>query len=165
MIGTGKWAMGMLGAAGLALAACSPQAETTPAPAPITPYLHPLSGLEVVPLTIVQAGREHMFRVEVAEAPEEQWMGLRFREAMAADEGMIFPRHPPRTAAFTMENTPIALDMVFIGENGIIDSIIADTTPFQPGPFISEQPAAAVLELNAGTTVRLGITPGARVEW
>ncbi len=164
MTGIRKRAMVVLGAAGLAFAACSPQAETAPAP-PITPYLHPLSGLEVVPLTIVQGAREHRFRVEVAEAPEEQWMGLRFRQTMAADEGMIFPRHPPRTAAFTMENTQIPLDMVFIGEDGIIDSIIANTTPFQPGPFISEQPAAAVLELNAGTAARLGITPGARVDW
>lgn len=155
---------GALAAAALALAACSPQAETT-APAPVMPYLHPQSGLQVVPLTVTQNGREHRFRVEIAASPQEQWMGLRFREAMAADEGMIFPRDPPRMATFTMENTQIPLDMVFIGSDGVIDSIIADTTPFAPGPFMSIEPAAVVLELNAGTTARLGITPGAQVEW
>jgi uncharacterized membrane protein (UPF0127 family) len=151
--------------AALALAACSPQAESA-APAPsMTPYLHAVSGLEVVPLTITQNGRAHRFRVEVAESQQEQWMGLRFRERMAADEGMIFPRFPPRIAAFTMENTQIPLDMVFIGEDGVVDSIIENTTPFEPGPFVSQEPAAAVLELNAGTTARLGIGPGARVDW
>jgi uncharacterized membrane protein (UPF0127 family) len=155
----------MLPALSLALAACSPQAETA-APAPtITPYLHAESGLEVVPLTITQNGREHVFKVEVAESQQEQYMGLRFRESMGADEGMIFPRFPPRIASFTMENTQIPLDMVFIGEDGVVDSIIENTTPFEPGPFVSQEPAAAVLELNGGTAARLGIGPGAQVDW
>ena len=151
----------------LMLAACSPQAETaeTAAPAPIKPYLHAVSGLEVVPLTITQNGRVHRFRVEVAESPQEQWMGLRYRETMAADEGMIFPRFPARIATFTMQNTLIPLDMVFIGEDGVVGSILENTTPLEPGPFVSEAPAEAVLELNGGTAARLGIGPGAKVDW
>ncbi len=159
------------GLAILALAACSPQAqslsqaETGATPASQTPSVHPRSGLRVAPLTITQDGRTHRFRVEVAATQQEQWMGLRFRPAMGADEGMIFPRDPPRMASFTMQNTEIPLDMIFIGADGVIDQIIAETTPFEPGPFSSEEPAAAVLELNGGTAARLGITPGARVQW
>jgi len=157
-------ASGSLAALALALAACSPQAET--AQVPTAPYSHAESGLQVVPLTIVTPeGERHRFRVEVAQTSQQQWMGLRFRETMAADEGMIFPREPARMAQFTMQNTQIPLDMVFIGEDGVVDSIIADTTPFAPGPFESVEPAAAVLELNGGTAARLGIVPGARVEW
>lgn len=163
VLSSSRFSAGALAAIALALAGCSPQVDT--APAPVMPYLHPESGLQVVPLTISQNGRKHRFRVEVAADSQQQWMGLRFREAMAPDEGMIFPRDPPRAAAFTMQNTQIPLDMVFIGEDGIIDSIIAQTTPFDPGPFLSEQPAAAVLELNGGTAARLGFGPGARVEW
>ncbi len=156
------------------LAACSPQADTLP-PAPTTATaaatgsaqatVHPRSGLQVVPLSISQDGQTHRFRVEVAAQPAEQWMGLRFRPAMAADKGMIFPRDPPSIASFTMQNTEIPLDMIFIGADGIIDQVIADTSPFAPGPFRSREPAAAVLELNGGTAARLGFGPGAKVEW
>jgi len=155
---------GAFAALAFVLAACSPQAETPPVPT--APYNHPESGLRVVPLTIITpAGKRHLFRVEVAETSQQQWMGLRFRETMAADEGMIFPREPARIASFTMQNTQVPLDMIFIGEDRVVDSIVADTTPFEPGPFESVEPAAAVLELNAGTAARLGIVPGARVEW
>ena len=157
------------------LAACSPQSEPLP-PAPTTApaatrtdlaeaRVHSRSGLQVVPLSISQDGQTHRFRVEVAAQPAEQWMGLRFRPAMAANEGMIFPRDPPSIASFTMQNTEIPLDMIFIGADGIIDQVIADTTPFAPGPFQSREPAAAVLELNGGTAARLGFGPGAKVDW
>ena len=53
------------------LAACSAQA-TDPAPAAAAqPSVHPLSGLEVIPLTIRPVGREpHTVRVEVAATDE-----------------------------------------------------------------------------------------------
>ena len=158
-----RWVTSALAAALLASAGCTPAAETQPLA--MAPYSHPVSGLQVVPLRIYQNGHAHYFKVEVAASPEEQYMGLRFRDEMAADEGMIFPRTPPRIATFTMQDTRIPLDMIFIGEDGVIDLIITDTTPFEPGPFVSKEPAAAVLELKAGTTARLGITPGAKVVW
>lgn len=153
----------------VALAGCSPQAGSQVRAqgqvGPVEPGVHPQSGLKVIPLTIVQDDRTHRFRVEVAATQHDQWTGLRFRASMGADEGMIFPRDPPRMASFTMQNTEIPLDMIFIGADGTIDQIIAETPPFEPGPFLSDEPAAAVLELNGGTAARLGITPGAKVEW
>ena len=56
----------LLSALTLTLAACSSQA-TSPAPAVETTSVHPVSGLEVIPLTITQNGKAHAFRVEVAQ--------------------------------------------------------------------------------------------------
>ena len=38
-----------------------------------------------------------------------------FRTAMGADEGMIFPRSRRDVASFWMKNTPLPLDIIFIG--------------------------------------------------
>lgn len=151
------------------LAACSPQAQDKhaagqPATA-ATADRHPVSGLEVVPLTITQDGVVHRFRVEVARTAQEQTQGLMFRTEMGADEGMIFPRNPPDIASFWMRNTVIPLDIIFIGTDGRIINIAENTVPYSLDSHRSGGLAKAVLELNGGRTAELGIGPGARVEW
>src|SRR5690606_23085221 len=96
------------------LAACSPQAgnaSSSGAASQAEGTRHPVSGLEVIPLTITHDGASHAFRVEVARSEAEQAKGLMFRTGMGADEGMIFPREPAAPAAFWMKNTVIPLDI------------------------------------------------------
>jgi uncharacterized protein len=151
-------------AIGLALAACSTQAAPPAAPTE-TAAAHPVSGLQVIPLTITQNGKTHHFRVEVARTPAEQAQGLMFRTAMGADEGMLFPSETPQFRSFWMKNTVIPLDVIFIGADGLISNIAAMTTPYSLDPIPSDGPVVAVLELNGGRAAELGIMPGARVEW
>ena len=152
-----------------AAVACSPQVQDQPAAgqAVLVPAeaRHPVSGLEIIPLSITQDGKVHHFRVEVARTGEEQARGLMFRTEMGADEGMIFPRNPPGVASFWMRNTVIPLDMIFIGTDGRILNIAANTVPYSLDSRRSEGIAMAVLELNGGRAAELGIEPGARVEW
>ncbi|HTN14799.1 MAG TPA: DUF192 domain-containing protein [Sphingomonadaceae bacterium] len=150
-----------------ALGACSAQDKASAdSPAPLAqPARHPESGLEVAPLAITQGGKVHHFMVEVAVSEEEQAKGLMFRRQMGADEGMIFPRRPPDMASFWMRNTVIPLDMIFIGTDGRILNIAANTVPYSLDSHASAGIAAAVLELNGGRAAELGIEPGARVEW
>ena len=146
-------------------AACSSQ-TASPAPTPAaTPARHPISGLEVIPLTISQDGKAHAFRVEVAATMEEQQKGLMFRTAMGADEGMIFPSDMPEPRSFWMKNTVIPLDIVFIGPDHLISNIAANAVPYSLDPIPSSGAAIAVLELNGGRAAQLGIKPGARVSW
>lgn len=154
----------------LAATACSAQQSAEPAPAPGVEAagapLHPVSGLEVIPLTVTTIGGErHEFRVEVARTPREQAQGLMFRTEMGADEGMLFPRDPPTPAGFWMKNTVLSLDLVFIGADGRVLNVEADAVPYSEETLLSDGAAAAVLELNAGRAKQLGIGPGARVEW
>jgi uncharacterized membrane protein (UPF0127 family) len=147
-------------------AACSTQsAAPTPAPAAATPARHPISGLEVIPLTISQNGKVHRFRVELARTPEQQEKGLMFRTAMGADEGMLFPSDEPARRSFWMKNTVIPLDIVFIGPDHMISNIAANAVPYSLDPIPSEGAAIAVLELNGGRAAQLGFTRGARVTW
>jgi uncharacterized protein len=153
-------------------AACSPQAGdsaapvTPPATAPAAErQRHPVSGLDIIPLTVSSAAGRHRFRVEVAASPEDQARGLMFRTALGADEGMLFPRDPPREASFWMKNTVIPLDIIFIGTDGRILNIAANTVPYSEEPVTSAGITGAVLELTGGRAAQLGIKPGDRVEW
>lgn len=153
--------------AGLAAAAaCSPMAADAGQKGQSSATSrHPESGLEVIPLTVVSAGKRHRFRVEVARTSEEQAKGLMFRTALAPDAGMIFPMDPARQASFWMKNTVIPLDLVFIGPDRRIESIAASAVPYSLSPIASKGSVSAVLELNGGRAAQLGLAPGDRVEW
>jgi len=160
----------------LALAACSSQAgesaavaqpseSATPAATATDSGRHPVSGLEVIPLTISQDGKVHSFRVEVARSSEQWTRGLMFREQMGADEGMIFVGRPGQQASFWMRNTVIPLDIIFIGTDNRILNYHANVEPYSLDSRPSAGPTNAVLELNGGRLAQLGLTDGAKVEW
>jgi uncharacterized membrane protein (UPF0127 family) len=150
----------------LALAACSPQAgEPSPTPA-AQATVHPISGLEVIPLTVTPAGGQaHALRVEVARSPQEQAHGLMFRTEMGADEGMLFPYDQPRILSFWMKNTVLSLDIVFIGPDHRVINVADHAVPYSEASLTSDSPAIAVLELKAGRAEALGIARGTKVDW
>ena len=164
----GKLVSGALLGAAMLLAACSTQAVDGQAASPVQaePSVHPVSGLQVIPLSVTDGqGRRHAFRVEVAATGEQQQRGLMFRTQMGADEGMIFPFSQTRMASFWMRNTVIPLDIIFIGPDRRIINISANAVPYSEESRPSLAPAMAVLELNGGRAAQLGIGPGDLVEW
>jgi uncharacterized protein len=110
-------------------------------------------------------GVNHSIQVEVMRTPMQLYTGLRWRKHMDADKGMLFDLGTVRPAVFTMSDTIIPLDMLFIGADGRVVNIDANTTPGKVGPFTSQGPVRAVLELNAGTAARLKIAPGDEVQY
>jgi len=154
----------LLASLALSLAACSTQAAP-PAAEAASVAVHPVSGLDVIPLTITQNGRTHRFRVEVARTPAEQSQGLMFRTEMGDEEGMIFPTATPQFRSFWMRNTVMSLDLLFIGADGLVSNIAANAAPYSEASIPSDGPVVAVLELTGGRAAELGIMPGARVAW
>ena len=153
-------------AATVLAAACSPQsADSTGSAGSTAPATHPKSGLRVIPLTVTHAGKAHVFRVELAASAQEQGKGLMFRTEMGADEGMIFPMDPPRDAAFWMKNTVMPLDIIFIGTDGRISNIAANTVPYSEEAVPSVGQVKGVLELVGGRAAALDIAPGDMVTW
>jgi uncharacterized membrane protein (UPF0127 family) len=150
------------------LAACSPGEGATaraqpPAAASEQAARHPVSGLAVIDLVVERGSKKLPFKVEVADTPQAQARGLMFRTELGDYEGMIFPSGTPEPRSFWMKNTPLSLDIIFIGPDGRILNIAADTVPYSLDPVSSAGPASAVLELRAGRTKALGIVPGDRV--
>lgn len=117
------------------------------------------------PLTIATAaGGRFAFRVEVADTPQTRSRGLMFRERMAPEEGMLFLFDRLEVASFWMKNTPLSLDLFFIGPKGRILDMHQRAVPRSTRSITSKMPVAAVLEVLAGTAARLGIRIGDRVE-
>jgi uncharacterized membrane protein (UPF0127 family) len=135
-------------------------ATTPPAPA-----ARSSAGLEQVPLTIESSGKSHRFIVEVAETGEQQAQGLMFRQSLAPDRGMVFPRDPPGDASFWMKNTLIPLDIIFIRTDGTIARIAENTVPMSLDPVPSLEPVGAVLEIAGGRSAELGVKVGDKVRW
>jgi uncharacterized membrane protein (UPF0127 family) len=125
--------------------------------------VHPVSGLKVIDLVVERGGKRIPFKVELADTPEAQARGLMFRDALGDFEGMIFPSDTPAPRSFWMKNTPLSLDIIFIGPDGRIINIAADTVPYSLESVRSVGPASGVLELRAGRAKALGIVPGDRV--
>jgi uncharacterized protein len=123
------------------------------------------AGLEQVLLTITSANGEHNFTVEVARTPEQQAQGLMYRQSLAANSGMIFPRDPPGDASFWMKNTLIPLDIIFIRTDGTIARIADNAVPMSLEPIPSLEPVGAVLEIAGGRAAQLGIKPNDKVSW
>ena len=108
-------------------------------------------------------GKRHIYRVEIARSPEEHAKGLMFRRKMARNRGMIFPMNPPRYASFWMENTYLPLDIIFIASDRRVLNIV-EGKPLSRDILNSIAPAAAVLELNAGESARIGLEPGDMID-
>ena len=108
-------------------------------------------------------GKRHDFRVELALNQRQRTQGLMYRQKLAPGAGMLFDYGRETPIAMWMKNTIVPLDMLFIGADGVIVNIAERTVPGSLATIPSEGPVRAVLEINAGTTARLGIKPGDRV--
>jgi uncharacterized membrane protein (UPF0127 family) len=114
-------------------------------------------------LDIVSKSGTHKFTVELAISPEEQELGLQFRQELPAGTGMLFDFGREESASFWMKNTYVPLDLIFIRGNGEISKIAENAPPLSLDLIPSGGPARAVLEVIGGTSKKLGIAAGDRV--
>lgn len=115
-------------------------------------------------LTIVSDSGKHIFSVELARTPRQQQVGEMFRTQLAPNNGMLFLWSAPQQSDMWMENTLIPLDIVFIAPDHRIQAIAENAVPRSLAHISSHGVVSATLELAGGTTARLGITVGDKVE-
>lgn len=119
----------------------------------------PQAKLNSVTLTI--AGKE--LQTEIANTPDQRYMGLSFRQKLAENEAMLFvyPNEQPLT--FTMRNTLLPLSIAFISKDFIINEII--DMPVGPNQiFPSKMRAQYALEVNQGWFERNQISVGTQIK-
>ncbi|MEN3146150.1 DUF192 domain-containing protein [Neorhizobium sp. IRAMC:178] len=109
------------------------------------------------------AGQTYKFSVELAFTDAQRERGLMYRKVMAPDAGMLFDFGTPRPVSMWMENTILALDMLFIQGDGTISHIRENAVPYSRDIIDSRGPVKFVLELNAGRAKSLGIKVGDKV--
>lgn len=115
-------------------------------------------------LVSIDDGTEHKFIVELAITPKEQEIGLMNRKKLKKNAGMLFWFGGEEAErSFWMKNTLIPLDLLFIKADGTIYDIHENSIPNDLTSMKSYGDVAAVLEVNAGLTAKLGIWPDDKV--
>jgi uncharacterized membrane protein (UPF0127 family) len=76
-------------------------------------------------------------------------LGLMFRESLEQNSGMLFIFDEVAKQSFHMTETRIPLDIAFINEEGIIESI-KELDPFNKTPVSSDGEVICALEVNRG---------------
>jgi uncharacterized protein len=108
----------------------------------------------VVPLTL-PSGK--ILRVEVMVKDEDRAMGLMFRPALAADQGMLFIFEASDFHGIWMKNCKFPIDILWLDDQKAIVHLEESVPPCKADPCPSYQPlrrASYVLELNAGQARR-----------
>ena len=113
---------------------------------------------------------DRRLELEVARTPQQQAMGLMYREELPDDRGMVFPFNPPRPVSFWMKNVRINLDMIFLFEGDVVglaedvppcETVASRCPTYGPGDRVLVD---AVIELRGGRAAELGIEVGDRLE-
>ncbi|QND54236.1 DUF192 domain-containing protein [Phyllobacterium sp. 628] len=119
--------------------------------------------IDATPLVLNTARGDVPFQVEVADTDEERERGLMFRTDLKDNSAMLFVFEESRLVTMWMENTPSALDMIFLDDNGRVSAIRANAVPFSRATISSGGAARFVIEVKAGTARRLGLAVGDKV--
>jgi hypothetical protein len=113
------------------------------------------------PLSILTVkGKKISLSVEIADTEKKHKIGLMNRDNLFPYDGMLFVFQKPIPVQFWMKDTKISLDVVFIGEDGVIKAIKYKAKPGDLTPIPAPSPVLAVLEIEGGQTKTLGISTG-----
>ena len=129
-------------------------ASAAPPPTPSAPVSRPTVALP--------DGTE--ITIELAITPDELAQGLMYRPQLADDRGMLLLFAEERLPNIWMMNTLVALDIIFLDDEGLVVDLVtgAQPCPGEPCPrFVPKTPARAVLEIAAGGAERHGVAVGA----
>ncbi|WP_455479909.1 DUF192 domain-containing protein [Bartonella sp. B23] len=126
---------------------------------PVVIPVHP------VPLEIQTKQGTISYNVEIAFTPSQSVAGLMYRTDFPRDRAMLFRNQVKDKQEFVMwmANTPLPLDMIFLNADGVIVSIVEQTSPFSTDSISSGVPATFALEVNAGEVSEKKIQKGQRV--
>jgi uncharacterized membrane protein (UPF0127 family) len=106
--------------------------------------------------------------VDLAMTPQEQELGLMFRNSLPKDYGMLFVFPSQRKLQFWMKNTWVDLDMIFVDQGKKIIAIyqnVPRSYPETPEGSLARRDGEAryVLELPAGASDRYQLKKGQRL--
>lgn len=118
--------------------------------------------LAFAPLFIQTPHENVKFSVEYAITPKEKNQGLKGRENLKEDEGMLFIYEKEDGEPFWMDKTQIPLALLFINSNYYIVDIKYGT-PFSRTIIRGDHPYQYVLEINPKTVQKYQIRTGQKV--
>ncbi|MBJ7610037.1 MAG: DUF192 domain-containing protein [Candidatus Dormibacteraeota bacterium] len=101
-----------------------------------------------------EAGEEVAAHVEVADRILSRFLGLMFRDSLAAGHGLAI--RPCNSVHMFFMRFP--LDVLFVDGNGTVLRVVDSIKPWRASTLV--RGAKAAIELPAGTAARAGVAPG-----
>lgn len=130
---------------------------------------------ETIPVNTISQGQnlpisakllinQEIIELEVAQTPQQQQIGLMYRDFLPPNRGMLFPFNPPQTVSFWMKNVSIPLDMIFVSEGVVKHTVTAPPCDVEPCPLYNSNVSIdQVIELAENRTKELGIKVGDKI--
>lgn len=113
---------------------------------------------------------DNKIKVEIADTQGKRSKGLGGRESLASDSGMLFIFPKEDKYPFWMKGLNFPLDFVWIKGDKVVD-ILQNIPPPAEGTkdeslpiYLPKEEVDKVLEVNAGTSERLNIKVGDKIE-
>ena len=103
--------------------------------------------------------------IEIAEDEASRQQGLMNRRQMTLNQGMLFLFPAPDNLKFWMANTPMPLDIMFVGADSQIVNIAKRTRPLSRENVVSTGPAQYVVEVRGGFSDRYGLDETIKIRW
>lgn len=100
------------------------------------------------------------FTAEVASTDQQRAIGLMYRKVLPPDRAMLFVFPAAARQGFYMKNTYVALDMVFVGGDGVVAGVVENARPLTLETRSVDAPAMFVVEINAFAAATKGIAKG-----
>lgn len=103
--------------------------------------------------------------LEVAQTPQQQSMGLMYRDELSDTRGMLYTINPPRPVKIWLQNMRFPVDIVYL-QNGQIEAIQVEAKPCEAiacPTYSSKATVDQMIQLRGGTIAELGMKVGDRV--
>jgi uncharacterized membrane protein (UPF0127 family) len=106
-----------------------------------------------------------VFQPEIVETEADQEKGLSGRRSLEKDSMMVFVFKAPQRIGIWMKDMRIPIDIMWLDADWRVITVRKSVSPATyPTVFYPDAPAKYVLEVAAGTALRLNIAPGTQVE-
>jgi hypothetical protein len=125
------------------------------------------------PETVAWTINGQTFRLELALDDASRTQGLSDRKSIAEDGGMLFKFAVPRKTQFVMRRCYVPIDLIFIDDDGYIDSLHAMEVIEPVGGARWKNPSSGyptagfvvyAVELKGGKIAELGLKRGEKLE-
>jgi uncharacterized membrane protein (UPF0127 family) len=100
---------------------------------------------------------------EIAHTISLRKLGLMYRTEMEPTHGMLFVFPDNEVRNFWMKNTHISLDIIYLGSDLSVVSIIEKAEPFTETQLPSGKPAKYALEVLAGQAATWKVMPSSKL--
>lgn len=109
---------------------------------------------ELNPTKIIEI-EDQKYDIEIADTEEKRTIGLKNIDSLKDKQGMLFIFDNLTTNSFTMKETKIDLDIIFIDEDKEVLEVHS-VKAFDPNPIICSEPYMYVFETNINSGIKKG---------